>query len=227
MIGWYILAAILLLLLFLAWLRIRISVIYTDDITVLLQVLWIKIPLYPRKKKVKIHQYTYQKYRKRLLKQRKCEKEKRQLAAQSKPPKAKKRPRSLRKNLTLYQYLFQKLYARFLRHFRIDVAKLHITVATGDAAQTAILTGFATQIVAYLLAFLDQHTNLRHGYRKDISVTSDFLSDKSRISCQICFSLRIFEITGLGIRFFYHYLIGQYLRTTNKNQEDKPWQTVS
>ena len=110
----------------------------------------------------------------------------------------------------------------------MDVAKLHITVATGDAAQTAIATGIVSQTVAYILEILHNHTNFHRTYRTDIAVTPDFLGEKSHAACNITFSLRVCEIIEIGIRFFYHFLIGR-MRHQNFSlkQEEKPWQKAN
>lgn len=69
----YTLAVILLILIAVACLRIRIALAYTDEIRVDLRILCFSFRLYPRKKSVNIRRYSYKKYRKRLLAQRKKE----------------------------------------------------------------------------------------------------------------------------------------------------------
>ncbi len=209
MTGWYIAAAVLCVLIALALLRIRIVLSYTEEVSAKLQILFFRFTLYPRKKRVSLRRYTYRRYRKRLLAQRKKEsqrKPKPQVRASAK----KKRP--LKESMRLYQYLFSRLYKRILHHFRIDVARLHVTVATGDAAQTAIATGIVSQAVAYVMEILSNHTNLHHSYHADVRVEPDFLAEKSKVSCKLLFSLRVYEIIDIGIRFFYHYLLGSMRR---------------
>ena len=222
----YIKEAILLLLLLIAMLRVKITVSYTTAVAVHVRILFLRFPLYPQKKKVSVKRYRYKAYQKRLLKQRKKEREK----AKNKQPVAKKKKARppLKASLRLYTYLFRSLYKRFLHYFRIDIAKLHITVATGDAAQTAILTGVASQFVAYVLEILQNHANFRSSYRTDISVTPDFLGEKSTAECDITFSMRVLEILDLGIRFFYHFLTKRFTQSKQpKNKEEKPWQTAN
>lgn len=220
----YILAAILLLLLAIACLRIRVALAYVEDIRVELRILCFSFRLYPRKKRVRIGRYSYKKYRKRLLAQRKKERE----AAPKKqaPPPRKKRP--LRQEIRFYLYLVRCMYQKFLRFFRMDIVDMQIAVATGDAAETAVLTGLVSQTVAYTLAFLRQHANLHGGYRANVSVAPDFLSDKSRVSCNIVFSMRVGEMLYLGIRFFYYFLVGRAKTAkANPNTEEKQWQRAN
>lgn len=225
----YILVAIGLLLLLILLLRVRILFSYSDttDVSVILQILFFRFPIYPKQKTVQVRRYTYRRYRKRLLKQRQKEAKGKQPAATSSKAR-KKKTYPFKDNIRLYQYLLQRLYKRFLHHFRIDVAVLRISVATGDAAKTAIATGIVSQAVAYIVEILENHTNFHRGYRADISVVPDFLGEKSRASCNIKFSLRVFQIVDLGIRFFYHYLIGRMSRQASvKNKEEKTWQTAN
>lgn len=216
MLGLKIALAILLPLLLLLLLRVRVVFLYREDIRAYLSILFIRIPLYPRKKKVKISDYTYRRHRKRLLAQRKKAAEK-AAAAKATP---KRRP-SFMAQMRFYASLLKRLYPRFLRHFRMDLTRLHIRVGTGDAASTAILTGVVSQAVAFLLEFLSLHTNLHPTHRADVAVIPDFLSERSTADCKIVFSLRVHAILGLGIRFFYHFLTSKTknLRTA-QNKED-------
>ena len=228
MYGWYIAVAILLLLLAAALLRIRIRFLYNEqELAVYLYILCFRYRLYPKQKRVKIKHYTYKRYRRRLLAQREKQRKKQGVKGTSKKESKKKKP--LRESLRVYTYLVKKLYLRFLHHFRIDVARLHITVATGDAAQTAIAYGFTCQTVACLLELLQNHTNFHRTYRAQCAIEPDFIGEKSHASCDVSFSLRVFEIVDLGIRFFYHILISRMHRQTanSSNKEEKTWQKVN
>ena len=82
-------------------------------------------------------------------------------------------------------------------------------------------TGVTVSPVAFLLEFLSLHTNLHPSHRADIAVIPDFLSERSTADCKIVFSLRVYAILGLGIRFFYRFLTNKTknLRTA-QNKED-------
>lgn len=202
MIGLKITLAILLPILLLLLIRVRVVFLYKESVRAYLSILCFRIPLYPRKKKVRISEYTYEKQKKRLLKQRKKRAEKEKAKATQKE----RRKPSLRAQIHYYGALIKRLYPRFLRHFRMDVTRLHIRVGTGDAATTAILTGVVSQAVAFLLEFLSLHTNLHPSHRADVAVAPDFLSERSTVDCKIVFSLRVYAIIGLGIHFFRHLL---------------------
>lgn len=198
----YVLAGILLFIVFILFLRIRVSLsLQEEDILLDARVLCFRFRIYPRKTRVSVGKYSYKKHQKRLKKQaakrqaaekKAIEKEEKQAAAPQKKP-------SLKEQISLYTDIFKAVYARFLHAFRIDIAALHITVATGDAAKTALLTGAAWQAVAYIGEILDCHTNLNRSYKKNISVVPDFLGEKSRVDCRISFSLRVGQIISLGV----------------------------
>ena len=81
-------------------------------------------------------------------------------------------------------------FGRFGHHLHIDLTRLRLTVATGDAAKTAILYGAVCQSLAYLLALLDRITHLR-APSPDVDVTADFLGEKSSADVKIVLSLRL------------------------------------
>ena len=202
---WILLAALLLLFLILM-LRIRVVLRYDEKIRLDLYILFFRIPLYPRRKKVSPSQYTYHRYQKRLRKEQKKRAGKKRKRRGDVLPASHKKTPSLRARIAYFIRLFDGIYHRFLRAFRIDVAYLRIDVATGDAAKTAVLTGIVSQSVAYLCAILDTHTNLRHASSASISVRPDYVGQQSRVQGKFMFSIRILSLVGIGLRLCYRYL---------------------
>ena len=139
MLALYIVLGILLCLFLLLMLRIRVVLTCDTEVRAELCILFLHFRLFPRKKKkIRIRDYSSKRYKNRLKKKR-SEKEKKN------PPKKEKNKLPLRQRISLFVSLFDGIYQRFLRYFRIDIAKLRIDVATGDAAKTAILTGVISQ----------------------------------------------------------------------------------
>ena len=80
------------------------------------------------------------------------------------------------------------------------VARLHIDIATDEAAKTAVLFGGVAQAVAYLAALLDATGTLRAPAKSDVDVRADFLSDSPRFDIEIGLSLRVWQIFDLIFR---------------------------
>lgn len=89
---------------------------------------------------------------------------------------------------------------RFARHLRVRVARLHINVATGDAANTAILYGAIAQSAAYIAALLDSTKTLKNPARSDVDIRADYLSEKTTADIEIGFSIRVWQVFDVLIR---------------------------
>ena len=70
-------------------LRVRVVFLYENEVRAYLSILFFRIPLYPRKRKVSVRAYSYEKQKKRLARQRKkrIEKQDKSGAAFSAAPK--------------------------------------------------------------------------------------------------------------------------------------------
>lgn len=215
---WYILAAVLFLLVLLCLARVRVVFSLREDMTVKLRFLFLSFRLYPRKKKVKISSYKWKSFERR--KRRAIERRRKKARRAPHQPTAPtgKSKQSLRAQLSFFYDLLCEMYRPFLQHFHIEVARLRIRVGTGDAAKTALLTGAVSQTVAYIAAFLEEQTNLRRTACADISVTPDFLAEKSEADCRVVFSLRVFSLFALGVRFA-RFFLTRKLTHRNRKQE--------
>ena len=86
--------------------------------------------------------------------------------------------------------LVKLLLDKFGKHLRIKVKKLRLTVATGDAASTALVYGGVSQSVAYLLALLNRFSRLKVK-KNALAVGADFLSEKTTAEIQISLSVSL------------------------------------
>ena len=85
-------------------------------------------------------------------------------------------------------------FVRFGRRFRIDVSRIIITVATGDAATTAITYGAAVPAVMALIALLEKITDLRGIDKADIHLRCDYLAQKTTVDVHVAFSMRPYHL---------------------------------
>ena len=95
---------------------------------------------------------------------------------------------------------------RFSKRLTIKVSRLKVTVASQDAATTAIAYGAVTQTINVLLPLLSEVKNFKMPSPKNLSVAADFVSEKPTISMKISFSLRVWHLLDIPlpalIKFF-------------------------
>lgn len=196
-----VLLAILLFLLLLATLRVRFILLCREAVVLKLRILFFSITLFPKKSKpIDPRDYTTSKIskRQRRLVRKAKKKERRALEKAAKRKKksstanggAASETPALREKIVLVRALVAALFRKTSKHLHLRTARLHIRVATGDAATTAILYGAVSASLSYLLAVLDRTVNLRTKPH-DISVFADYLSERSSADVKLVFSMRV------------------------------------
>lgn len=82
-------------------------------------------------------------------------------------------------------------FNKLLSHIRFNRLKMELTVASSDAAQTAVLYGSFCSVIYTIVGLLENSTNFNP---KDIKVNTDFTSDKISFLLDSSFKIRIFFI---------------------------------
>lgn len=100
----------------------------------------------------------------------------------------------------------QVFISRFGKHLRVDLRRIIIITATGDAASTAILYGAVIGAVQNLYAILTSTGTLRTGRRSELIVEPDFLSEKPTVIIDTVFSFRLWQLFDMAIRSGIRYL---------------------
>ena len=215
LIALYILGGIILFFAFIASLRAEVLIAYSDELALTVRVLGIPIKILPKKKKkVKISAYSRKNRAKyeaaekaKALKKakKKIEKKKKKEAAKAKKKADKAAGKAKPKKpigdiIDMIKDLVAVAVLRFSKHLRIRVARLHIGVATGDAASTAILYGAIAPAVACIAAYLDSTSTLRHPARSDVDIHADYLSEKMQIDIEIGFSICVWQVFDILFR---------------------------
>ena len=118
--------------------------------------------------------------------------------ALKKNSKKKKSIRELLDLLNMITDLVKVVVSRFFRHLRIRVAKIHITVATGDAATTAIGYGAVTQAINVLFPLLESVRNFPKLRKADIAIRADFEKEEPETDIRLAFSIRIWQILHIA-----------------------------
>ena len=176
--------------------KVLLHIRYEESLTVYLRVLFVKIRLYPSKKEKKRYPHSMskrkaQKIKDSLQKKPKEEPKKRKSKKKEKEKEPKEAPDliSIISIITSFVKSFLRLFAGSVR---IRSSRLHIVVATEDAADTAIAYGALTQAINLLFPMLDGIKTFKHLPRgKELSVRADFLSDTSKIDADVELYIRV------------------------------------
>ena len=175
--------------------KIILRIKYEDKLVVYIRVLFVKIQLYPKKEKKKRYPHSMsrrkaQKIKDSLTKKKKKSKKKSKEKTKEKSKKEDKYDiLSIISIITTFVRNFLKL---FVKSARIKTSKLHIIVASENAAKTAILYGAVTQATNVLFPLLDSIKTFKKLPRgKDLLVETDFLVDKPTIKADITIYIRV------------------------------------
>lgn len=217
-VGWIILlilAAIILLITLIMFIRAKIVLTYNGDLSVTLKILFLKFDLHPRSlSEINVKDYTKKKIEKRRLKARKKAEKKALKKAKKEEKKTagggkKKKKYTFSDILTLVstvKEIVSALVGSFFGYLRVEVARLDIVVATDDAAKTAIVYGAVYQAVSYILAIFDKITTVKYEKNSYVSVRADFLREKFYADINVTFSLRVGQLIKILIKTAYRYL---------------------
>lgn len=208
---WYILAGILLLLLFLLFIPLSLTVSLSEDGALSLcgRVLGFAVYRSPKKKRpFKPSDYTPRAMRRReRAEQRKLRRKQTRAARKKKPEKQEATPTahkskdmSLGDTISLVRDIASTVLHRSLKHARVTVDRLAITVATPDAAQTAILYGGVCAALAALTEVLNNFSHLHIRDAAYYGVAVDYTSERCRADVRIRFALRVHHVISIAIR---------------------------
>ena len=102
---------------------------------------------------------------------------------------------------------------KLLKHIKIKKVELNLTVASSNAAKTAIQYGIACAAVYPVLAFLDSFASVEF---KSINITSDFNSDAPDFNFSLTVRMRIFFLIAAALGLYKQYTL--YLQKENYNE---------
>ena len=216
--GWLIALLVLIMLALLLLMRVGISVKLCDDTLLTLGVGIFRIKLFPRReKKLRLSDYKIDKHRRRLEKEEKKKKKKAAKKAEKKQSEKKsgkvlsektepKEKRDISELIEAVVEIVRVFFERFGRHLHIKLRRLNITVASPDAASTAVLYGAVCGAVQCLLELLYNSVTLTLPKNEEITVTPDFTSEKTRADVDITFSLRLWQVIDILFRSVWAYI---------------------
>ena len=222
-----VLCAIALFVVLLLSLRVRLTVRAGDAVVLDLRILFLRLRLFPRKKRIRPRNYSakrLERIKKKEAKRAAKKEKKKQKHQKEHAPSESDVKLTLRDKIALVRALCAVLIRRTHKHLRLHAARLHVYVATGDPATTAIAYGAISQSVSYLLAGLDQVTHLKAA-EPDVGVLADFLGEKSRIEANITFSIRVWGALAIALPLLITYLNKK--RTLKSARRKKQQQKIS
>jgi hypothetical protein len=221
---WLILLIPLFLIILALFIRVRFRIKAESDVKLILELPLFKLQLFPEKKKrPNPRRFTRKGLERQILKERKkqakqkkkkADKAAKKQAEKTAPKPAQKKKMSVTEIIELVTLLVSKLLSSLSRRLRIDVKRLHVTVATGDAASTAILYGAASAAMAGLTEVIRLNTRTSLPDTENGGVYADFVGNSSRVDIDIVLSMRVIGILSTLITLAYNYLKKQFFAKT-------------
>lgn len=196
--GLWITLGIFLFFFFLFSVPFHVTVGLKDSVSVMIRILFLKIPIFPRpkttKKKPKDKKKSDQKKKPKKEKKKKDKKEKKKDDDKKQKPKKKiDIVFWVRLLLDVVTALFRKLG----QNFKIRVHAYEICVASEDAAQTAVMYGTIQALSETLFLRLEKAINFKVVKNAPFGVYVDFLEVKPKANVKIDFSISLGGIFGI------------------------------
>lgn len=199
----YILLAILALFILLLLCPMGVRIRYGKELCLYVRVGPFDFKVIPKKKKIRISDYSV-KAMERAEKKRKKKEEKKKPApggaaqAKEKEPvelvKRLKDPDSALDTVELLLDMLSVVLDNFGKRLKVSFACLHVTVGGKDPAKTAVTYGVICSLAGNIANMLSQHTNLEKTKKTSISVVPDFLAEKTAIYADIRLTVRFGQV---------------------------------
>ena len=197
---------ILLAILFIGSIKATVTIAYSDEVKLFVRVLFIKIKILPSKKGKRVGGMSTAKaekirksLNKKINKKNLSAEEKKKRKAQKKESGEKKSVGDIISTVKLVSVLAVTVIEKFFKHLRIRIARIRITVASEDAATTAIAYGAVTQSLNILLPALESVKNFEKLKKADIAVNCDFASTEPEIDIKLGFSIRVWQVFHIAL----------------------------
>ncbi|MGI6167578.1 MAG: DUF2953 domain-containing protein [Eubacteriales bacterium] len=173
-------AVLLVLVLFFFTVRVRASIIYNEKkgFRVRISILSIKVYGTGEKKPARVRVSDYKIGKKKPK-------------AKKKPPEEPQKPTKITDILSTIRVIISTFFDRYARFLTVRAVRLNIKVATGDAATTALLYGAVIQGVAYILALLEQLTNLKSLRHSQVNIVPEYTKETTTADIKIVLTLPV------------------------------------
>ena len=184
MTGLLIAGAVLLFFVFLLTVPCHAVISADDELRVWIRVLFVKISVFPAKKRK--HPKKEKRKREKQAAKKKKKKEKKEAAP--------KKKRNILHMLRLILRIAAAIMKKLRRHLRIRLHAYEIAVATGDAAKTAVLYGAVAGLSSNLFELLQSGIHFKVKKSAPVDVSADFLGEKTKVRIKIDFSINLWGV---------------------------------
>lgn len=188
----YVLLGIALLISALLFTKIKIFVCYENDVKIYGKFLFYRFDIIPKKPKIK-------KAKKSKKKSQKPKETKFPLQEQVKE-------KSLPSKIWDMRTALLKILEKFSRKLHFKFIKLRVVIGCDNAAKTALVYAGVNQGISYLIEILRNISNVDVSSRADISVNSDFISQKSEFEGKIELYMRVTSVIYVGFHAIKEYI---------------------
>lgn len=203
-----VLALILIFIVFLLTSWVCITFVYENSLNIYIRFLFFRFsPWYTKSKKINLRDYSVKALRKKRILFRKTQKNipKKAKLIKDKTLSGKREVRDLQNLLRYLIRITFILIKKFNKSLRIDIKRFVITVATGDAAQTAIIYGAVSQAAAGLILLFERFYKIKYTHDAQTGVQADFLENHWNADLHIVFRSRLYHFISLALRAFIEY----------------------
>ena len=111
----------------------------------------------------------------------------------------------------------KRILPKFFGKMHFRSAKLDISVATGDAASTALACGGAKAGAAILFEFIDNFAFLERGSEKNVRIEPDFTSDETKCDIDVRFRIRIIHALRYAVKVLFTFIKAKIKKDKNNN----------
>ena len=189
---------------------IHVTVGLRESVSVMVRILFLKIPIFPKPKSTK------KKSKKKKKSDKKPKKDKKEKPKNQEKKKSKKKLDIVflvRLLLDVVTALFKKLG----QHFRIRVYAYEICVASEDAAKTAVMYGTVQTLSNTLFLRLERAMNFKVVKNAPFGVYVDFLEEKPRANVKIDFSISVNDVLAIVFGVIFAFIKSFITSSIKKN----------
>lgn|GEM_PF-2296399 len=128
----------------------------------------------------------------------------------------KKKKRETREAIFEMIRAVKEILPKFFGKMHFKSAKLHAKIAAGDAAATALTCGGAKAAASLLFETIDNLAVLDRGSEKNVAIEPDYTSDKSQYDIDLRFKIRVIWVVKYGLKVLKEFIKFKIKQDKNK-----------